>query len=141
MKTTKQLMIGGTALNKLGSSRITKDIDYLVFDSENKTAFSHDKEKNIDYCNANGNKFFAEVWKMEKNNVGEIASPQALLELKAYAFVQHCKNFFFQKADDCEFDIKYLVRQFNLTGVKIVNKFITAGELSEVEKIINSVKK
>ena len=101
----------------------------------------HDKANNVDYCNANGNKFFAEVWKMEAKNIGEIASPQALLELKAYSFVQHCLNGFWKKADEAEFDMKFLVREFNLTEVKLVKKYISAGELSEVEKIIKSVRK
>jgi len=141
MNTQKQLMIGGTALNKLGSTRQTNDVDYLICDKDSNLAFMHDKEKNIDYCNANGNKFFADVWKMEEKNNGEIASPQALLELKAYAFVQHCQNGFWKKADSCEFDIKFLVREFNLNGVKLVNKYTSAGELSEINKVIKSVRK
>ena len=95
----KQLLIGGQALVKLGSSRTTLDTDYLISDAENGLAFMHDKENNIDYCNANGNKFFKEIWEMEENNNGEMASAQALLELKAYSFVQHCLNGFFKKAD------------------------------------------
>jgi hypothetical protein len=141
MNTEKQLMIGGQALVKLGSNRTTADTDYLINDTTSKVAFLHDKEKNIDYCNANGNKFFAEIWKMEAKNNGELASPQALLELKAYSLVQHCLNGFWKKADEAEFDIKFLVREFNLTGVKIVKKFISAGELAEIEKIIKSVRK
>ena len=137
----KQLMIGGQALVKLGSNRQTHDVDYLINDTTSQAAFVHDKEKNVDFCNANGNKFFAEIWKLEEKNNGEMASPQALLELKAYSFVQHCLNGFFKKADEAEFDIKFLVREFNLTGVKIVKKYVNAGELSEIEKIINSVKK
>ncbi len=137
----KQLLIGGQALVKLGSSRSTMDTDYLVNDLSNKMAFTHDKENNIDYCNANGNKFFAEIWKMESKNIGEIASPQALLELKAYSLVQHCLNGFWKKADEAEFDIKFLVREFNLTGIKIVNKFVKPGELEEIEKVIKSVRK
>lgn len=138
---TKQLMIGGQALVKLGSSRMTVDTDYIINDTNSKLAFIHNSENNVDYCNANGNKFFAEVWKMEKNNNGEIASPQALLELKAYSFVQHCLNGFFKKADEAEFDIKFLVREFNITNIKIANKYISEGELSEVNKIIRSVRK
>lgn len=137
----KQLMIGGQALSKLGSNRTTLDTDYLVNDLTSKLAFTHDKENNVDYCNANGNKFFAEIWKMEAKNDGEIASAQSLLELKAYSFVQHCLNGFFKKADDAEFDIKFLVREFNLNSVKIVKKYVSAGELSEIEKIINSVRR
>lgn len=134
-------MIGGQAMVKLGSNRQTLDTDYIIYNKTSKVAFIHDKEKNIDYINANGNKFFAEIWKMESKNNGEIASPQALLELKAYSFVQHCLNGFFQKADDAEFDIKFLVRNFNLSAVKIVKKYISEGELTEVEKIINGVRK
>lgn len=37
--------------------------------------------------------------------------------------------------------MKFLVRQFGLTGIKIANKFMTAGELSEVNKVISSVRK
>lgn len=141
IKSEKQLMIGGQALVKLGSNRSTLDTDYLINDLTNNNAFIHDKVENRDYCNAAANKFFAEIWKMEAKNIGELASPQALLELKAYSFVQHCLNGHFRKADDAEFDIKFLVRNFNLTIIKIANKYISTGELSEVEKIIKSVKK
>lgn len=137
----KNLLIGGQALVKLGSSRSTNDTDYLVSNATVKQAFYHDKEKNTDYCNAASNKFFAEIWKLESKNNGEIASPQALLELKAYSFVKHCLNGFFQKADDAEYDIKFLCRTFNLSSVKIVKKYVSAGELSEIEKIINTVRK
>jgi hypothetical protein len=137
---SKQLLIGGQALVKLGSSRSTQDTDYLVCDMSNTTPFSHDKANNIDYCNANGNDFFAAIWKMESKNNGEIASPQALLELKAFALVQHCQNGFWKKADETEFDMKFLVREFNLTGVTIVQNFVTKGELSEIDKVIKSVR-
>ena len=66
---------------------------------------------------------------------------QALLELKAFALVQHCLNGHWSKADNDEYDIKFLVRNFNLTGVSIVKKYISAGELMEVEKVIKSVRK
>jgi hypothetical protein len=138
---TKQLMIGGQALVQLGSSRTTNDTDYLVNDTTSKLAFTHDKEANVDYCNANGNAFFAAIWKSEEKNIGPLASPQALLELKAYSLVQHCINRSWGKADDAEYDMKFLVRAFGLKGVSIVKKHITAGELSEVEKVINSVRK
>jgi len=136
---SERILIGGRALVALGSSRSTNDTDYLVNDFDSSEAFIFDREANIDYCNANGHKLFAEIFEIEKGN--QIASPQSLLELKAYSFVQHCQNFNFAKADDAEYDMKFLVRQFNLTGVSLVNNFISAGELSEVEKVIKSVKK
>lgn len=139
----KQLMIGGQALVKLGSNRVTLDTDYLV-SIAGKPVFIFDKAANVDYINAaGGNKFFAEVWKMEEKNIGELASPTALLNLKAYSFVQHCLNGHWKKADDAEFDIKFLVREFNLTisDIKIAKKYVSEGEFSEVEKIVNSVRK
>ena len=93
----KKLLIRGQALIKLGNDRSTNDTDYIVNNIDSKEAFIFDKANNVDYINANGNKFFAEVWKMEANNNGEIASPQALLELKAYSLVQHCLNGFWSK--------------------------------------------
>ena len=137
----KQLLIGGYGLHKLGSSRGSKEIEYLVYDESNTASFIHDVENGKNYYNANGNKFFAEVWKMEENNIGEIASPQALLELVTYAFVQHCSNRFFQKADEAEFDIKFLVRSFNLEDLMIVTKYISPGQLKEINTIIKSVRK
>lgn len=133
-----QILIGGQALVELGSSRGTNDVDYLVNDTTTDAMFIKDEENNIDYCNANGSKFFAEIYAKEEGNA--IASPQSLLELKAYAFVQHCQNMNFRKADEAEFDIKFLVRQFNLKDVSTVKKYISAGEYSEIKKVISSVK-
>ena len=132
----KKILIGGQALRNLGSDRYTNDTDYLVNDLSTKAPFITSDE--VDFLNANGNKFFAEIFKVEENN--ETATPQSLLELKAYALVQHCQNFNFKKADACEYDIKFLVRTFGLSKVKIANKYMNSGELSEVQKVINSVK-
>jgi len=128
-----QILIGGQALRDLGNDRFTNDVDYLVNDISTKEAFITSKE--VDYLNANGNKFFKEIFEIEKNN--EIATPQSLLELKVYAFVQHCQNFNWKKVDSCEYDIKFLVREFGLKNVKIVQKYISSGELLEAMKIIN----
>lgn len=136
MKKEKKILIGGQALRTLGSDRHTEDYDYLINDKSNNKGFITSKE--VDYLNANGNKFFAKIYKIEEGN--EIASPQSLLELKVYAFVQHYQNFNFKKADSCEYDIKFLVRRFGLKKVKIVNNYITDFELTEAMKIINSVK-
>lgn len=135
MTTTNQILIGGQALRNLGSDRHTNDVDYLVNDLTSKDAFI--TSDNVDFLNANGNKFFAEIFKIEAGN--SQATPQSLFELKAYAFVQHCQNFNFTKADSCEYDMKFLVRNFGCSP-KIVKKYISGGEFSEVEKIVNSVK-
>ncbi len=138
MKSYKtKTLIGGAALVQLGSSRSTNDTDYLINDKSTKDMFLCDKEANIDYINANGSRFFNEIYKIEEGK--EIATPQSLLELKAYALVQHCQNMNWQKADDCEYDMKFLCRKFNLTEVKIVNKYLAKSELKEVAKVINSV--
>ena len=107
-------LIGGQALRNLGSDRYTNDIDYLVNDTTTTKPFI--TSENIDLINANGNKFFKAIWNIEKGN--EVATPQSLLELKAFAFVQHCQNFNWAKVDSCEYDMKFLVRKFNLKSVK-----------------------
>jgi len=133
---SNQILIGGQALRNLGSDRYTNDIDYLVNDKSTKETFLTSEK--VDYINANGNDFFASIYKLEEGK--DIASAQSLLELKAYAFVQHCQNFNWKKVDACEYDMKFLVRKFNLKAVKTVKNFISAGELSEVKKVIASVK-
>ena len=128
MKENSKILIGGQALRNLGSDRYTNDTDYLINDKSTRDAFITSDA--VDYLNANGNKFFAEVWEQEQGN--KQATPQSLFELKVYAFVQHCQNFNFAKADSCEYDLKFLVRNFNITESKIARKYITNGEYSEI---------
>jgi hypothetical protein len=134
----KKLLIGGTALNILGSDRHTDDKDYLVNDTSTTDMFVCSEE--VDLINANGHKFFKEVWDMESENATGIASPQALLELKAFSLVQHCLNQNWAKADACEYDIAFLVRSHGVSELKLVQNHITEGQLSEVLKIIKSVR-
>lgn len=131
-----RLLIGGQALVALGSTRITNDTDYLVNDLSSPADFLHDEASDVDYLNANGHQFFAAVWQAEADNLSGVATPQSLLELKAFSFVQHCLNRKFQKADDAEFDMRFLVRTFGLSGVQLVGKFVTPGQLSEIKKVI-----
>lgn len=136
MKMRNQILVGGQALRNLGSDRHTHDLDYLIFDNSTTETFITSQE--VDYLNANGNKFFAEIFTIEEGN--EQATPQSLFELKAYALVQHYQNMNWVKADACEYDLKFLVRNFGCTA-KIVKKYISVGELSEITKIENSVRK
>ena len=136
MKEIQKILIGGQALRNLGSDRYTEDVDFLVNDKSTTDAFIN--TVGIDYINANGNKFFNEIYNIEKGNIQ--ATPRSLFELKVYAFVQHCQNFNFAKADSCEYDLKFLVRNFNITESRIARKYITNGEYSEIVKIVRSVK-
>ena len=136
MKNKNKILIGGQALRKLGSDRHTTDIDYLINDKSTKEAFIVSEK--VDLLNANGNKLFAEIYKGKGGN--EIASPQSLLDLKAYDVVQQCQNMNWQKVDSTEYDMRFLVRKFGLKTVKIANKHMTSGELSEVMKVIKNVK-
>ncbi len=133
--TNQKTLIGGQALRNLGSDRFTNDFDYLVNDVDTKEAFITSKK--VDYLNANGHNFFNDIYKIEKGN--EIATPQSLLELKAFAFVQHCQNFNWAKVDACEYDIKFLVRKFNVRNLDVVKNYVSEGELAEIQKIINSI--
>jgi len=130
-------LIGGQKLKQLGSSRCTSDSDYLVYD-KNLPLFS--EKSGDDYINAAKNPFFGAIWKKEIKNPD--VSLNSLLELKCFSFVQHCQNFNFQKADNDEFDIKFLVRKLNFNiNFKIVAKHISDGEMSEIIKIIDNMKK
>ena len=60
--------------------------------------------------------------------------------MSAFTFVQHCLNMNFDKADTKEFDIKFLTRLIKNVELKIVNKYVSVGELAEVSKIIESVR-
>jgi hypothetical protein len=129
-------LIGGQALRNLGSDRHTNDLDYLINDTSNSNAFITSDE--IDYINANGNKFFMEIYKLEKGN--EQATPQSLFELKAYALVQHFQNFNFQKVAACEYDLKFLYLKFGIKDAPIAKNHMTSGEYSEILNIINEAK-
>lgn len=127
----EKILIGGQALREIGHDRYTEDTDYLICDNSNKETFI--TSKNVDYINANGNKFFKEIYEIEKGN--KIASAQSLFDLKAFAFVQHCQNFNFKKADACEYDMIFLNREFGAEP-KLVTNYISAGELSEIKNVI-----
>lgn len=132
-------LIGGQKLAELGSTRHTEDSDYLILD-ESEGLFTHDPENNVDYINAAKSDFFSKIWEKEIKNSD--ISLNSLLELKAYSFVQHCQNLNFEKADSDEFDIKFLVRKLGFdVNFNIVKKFISVGEMSEIVKIINEMKK
>ncbi len=132
-----KILIGGRALVALGSSRNTLDIDYLVDDKSSKEIFIH--RDGIDYCNANGSKFFKEIYRIEKGN--QMASPQSLLELKAYGWVQHSLNGNWKKVTDYEYDIKFLVQNCGVSReLKTSRKFLSQSEYEEVQKFINEIK-
>ena len=119
----------------MGSTRHTDDSDYLINDA-NFPMFSKDDSGN-DLLNAAKSRFFMAIWNTEKGK--EMASPQALLELKAYALVQHCQNGKLQKADDCEFDIRFLARNHGAGKLKIACKHMTTGQAGEINAIIEKV--
>ena len=125
------ILIGGQALRNLGHDRHTDDVDYLINDKSTTQAFICSEE--VDYINANGNSFFNEIFKIEEGK--DIASPQSLMDLKAYSFVQHCQNFNWKKVAAAEYDMYFLHKTFGVSP-KISKKYITKGELSEIQKVI-----
>lgn len=131
-----RILIGGRALVALGSSRNTLDIDYLVDDKSTKEVFLH--KDGVDYCNANGSKFFKAIYTIEKGN--QMATPQSLLELKAYGWIQHCLNGNWKKVTDYEYDIKFLVQNCDVRELKVVPKFLSSSELTEVRNFIDNIK-
>ena len=137
MENTKKLLIGGSALNDLGSPRRTQDTDYLVSIEGADLFIKHD---GVDYVNAAAHPLYKALWELESYNIGPLASPQTLLISKAFAFINHCKNGFWQKADDAEYDIKYLVRHCGVRDISLLQDHVDSGAYKEVQKIIESVK-
>ncbi len=137
---SKRILIGGAALAELGSSRHTEDVDYLVYLEGNPDLFIKDHDNNTDYINAAAHDFYKELWEREKDVISPIATPLTLLNSKVFAFVQHCKNGFFEKADQAEFDIKFIVRKLNVRDISIVAGYIDPDALAEVQSIIDSIR-
>lgn len=127
----KKVLVGGAALRELGHDRYTDDMDYLCAVENDSRPFI--TGEGVDLINANGHKLFAEIFATEMNN--DIATPQSLFDLKAFAFVQHCQNLNFAKADACEYDLKFLARKYNCVPM-LVKKYVSNGELSEINKVI-----
>ena len=126
-------LIGGQRMRELGSDRHTGDLDYLVYDESDSRLFINSDEQ--DFINCANHKFYEAIW-----NLGEIDA-QAMLEMAAFTFIQHCMNGNFDKADTKEYDLKHLVRVIGRDAkVELVKKYITNGQETEIEKIINSVK-
>jgi len=127
---SKKILIGGAALKQLGNDRFTDDVDDLIYDESSEGLFRH--EADADYINAAHNEFYAEAWMAYQRQ--EIGYEALLAETKAYAFVQHCKNMNFKKADAAEYDLKFLHREFNIAPA-IVRKYVDRGAWSEIMKI------
>ena len=134
-------LIGGAALVKLGSSRRTLDVVYLTYDDSNEQLFIHDHKENVDYVNAAASDFLRKIWETESKAIGELATPKTLLLLKAWAFINHCQNGYWQRADDAEYDIRFIVRTLGATDVSLLSMAVSAAELKEVQKIIDDVKR
>jgi hypothetical protein len=132
-------LIGGQKLRELGSDRHTDDLDYLIYDAADKRLFIHLPGQDI--INAAAHPFYAAVWSMDATDDVSVA---ALLEMCVFAFVNHCENGSWDKADAKEYDIKFLSRLIKKNGqevkFEIAKNFISSGAITEVNKIINSVK-
>ena len=79
-----KILIGGRALVALGSSRNTLDIDYLVNDLSTKETFIH--KDGVDYCNANGSKFFKAIYRELQNIARTPIERMTLLELMLWIY-------------------------------------------------------
>ncbi len=131
---THRVMVGGKAMNFYGSNRLTSDIDYLVWEPGRDLFYQHDDG---DIINAAAHPVLRDIWQEEQGR--QIVSVQGLLELKAFAFINHCQNGHFRKSYDDEYDIKFLVDKFGLQDVPVIRRHMGPGEYQEVKKIIDMV--
>lgn len=134
------VLIGGKKLQQLGSDRHTDDIDFLIYNKNNKELFI--QKKDMDIINAANNKFYSAIWfnEIKENEI----TLNGLLLTCCYTLIQHCQNFNFRKADAKEYDIRFLVRLMNEKkeniNLIILKNNVHSGEFEEIQKIINSVK-
>lgn len=134
MKENKKILVGGKALNIYGSTRLTHDTNYLIFDSSSSEPFIKDDKKSITYLNGNGLTFFEEIFHREKEN--DIASAPSLMELKAYSYIQHMVNENYIRAISDKHDIAFLSLEFDLKSVEVVNEYLKENQIDEIAKII-----
>lgn len=136
------ILIGGKKLLVLGSDRHSDDFDFLIYNENDKEIFSSDGDNNTDYINAANHPLLKSVWNNEiKNNEITITG---LLTLCGWAFVNHCQNFNWQKADAKEYDIRFLVRYAKNHNIDldfaILKNNLHSGEFEEIMKIVESTK-
>ncbi|MBN1294377.1 MAG: hypothetical protein JXB48_21250 [Candidatus Latescibacteria bacterium] len=136
MRLINQYLIGGQRLRELGSDRHTDDCDWLVNSPDDDRLFIHAPDG--DYINASAHPLYAEIWAEEIGN-DEQVTVTGLLNMCVFAFVQHCENGFWDKADAKEYDIKFLARKFNARNFDIAKKYISSGAAIEVQKILDAV--
>jgi len=133
MKKDAKLLIGGQALRRLGHDRHTDDTDYLVWD-EGGDLFQH--QPTGDLINAAANPFLRAVWAAATETEG-VADPQTLAELKAWSLIQHCQNMNFRKADQAEYDLRFLGREYGITDLPILRQHELAGPVAECMACLN----
>lgn len=127
----KKVLIGGQALRELGSTRHTEDLDYLIFDENNYSAFIFNDAEKIDYMNGNGSNFAEAIWNKEKDN--EIATPQSLFELKVFAFMNQIQNKNFNKINTQIHDLNFLKINFEINETcPTLAKFHSTNTIKEV---------
>ena len=119
-----KILIGSQALGQLGSTRVGRGTDYLVFDLNDQRVFIEHGQGWL--VNAANHPFFRTIWEKETQGLHEgspcltegiypTASPQHLLELAAYAYGQsHTRpSGNAQHADDAAYDMRFLLRKFH----------------------------
>jgi len=129
----RKVLVGGVALMLLGSSMHPRNVEYLVKIGPKAI----DEFQFFTYYNANANAFFNELWEMEKRK--KIASPQTLLELRAFNYVNLPVDCDWHIKHNLEFDISFLAgpyNRFNLSGLKILPKYMDKQKLSGFNRFL-----
>ena len=139
-KKNQMKLIGGQKLKDLGSDRNTLDTDFLVYFEDEDQIFI--KAGSSDLINAAAQPMLRELW--AKESADEI-SLSGLFTLCAWAFVNHCQNGNFRKADAKEYDLKFLSRLVHERGEEIdlglLEKHLHHGELAEVKNVMENIRK
>ena len=132
----RKLLVGGQYYKKLGSDRFTEDTDYIISEPNSEEQFIHDTENGIDYVNAAKIPIYKEIWEKEKNN--DELSLDSAFTLAAYTWKNHLMNFNFDKADDKEHDMKFLMGKMGdkTPNTAIIKKYLSSNEYGELVKFM-----
>ena len=139
VKYITKILIGDKAMSILGTTRLSESSCYLVLEGNFIEDILRDEQTGSIYVNALGNAFYEEIYRSEKNNL--IASPQAMLNLRAYDYIQYLNGKEFEKAAQADYDIRFLIIRYKLQDINIAKKHLSKLQLQEIENLLKSIKK
>ena len=130
-------MIGGYALQKLGSSRKEKTLRYLVSEPDHEDLYLYQSE-DVLWINAPRHPFYNTIWEHEQElaAISPLASSQSLFEIAVFMWSNNRRNGFWERQITDELDIKFLARKFNINSFPVAREYLSEDEIGQVKQMI-----